>query len=190
MSGQLSMWDDGPNHPENGAGMQNPRASLYREMRYLFASSRKAGGAGWITPTGLAHSLGVCLIEDWHMSRGKGKDAKAGSANALPRFVDVKLTAEQRAEFSSFTLYEGDPVRALQSLADDGYRVGVSWSGEQQAYTISLTCRNSESVNNGMCMTSFAGTLETAVRLAVFKHVVVCNERWVEASFGGNEEFG
>lgn len=124
------------------------------------------------------------------MSRGKGKDTKAGGVNTLPRFVDVRLTAEHRAEFATFGLYKDDPVQALQSLADDGYRVGVSWSGEQQAYTISLTCRNSESVNNGLCMTSFAKTLETAVRLAVYKHVVVCDERWVEASFGGEEEFG
>jgi hypothetical protein len=39
-------------------------------------------------------------------------------------------------------------------------------------------------------MTSFARTLETAVRLAVFKHVVVTEEKWVEGTFGGDEEFG
>lgn len=124
------------------------------------------------------------------MSRGKGQAAKTGGANSLPRFVDIKLTAEQRAEFQSYRLYNDDPTGALQSLADDGYRVGVSWSGEQQAYTVSLTCRNPESVNNGLCMTSFARTLETAVRLAVYKHVVVTEERWVESSFGGDEDFG
>lgn len=124
------------------------------------------------------------------MSRGKGSGEKPGSANTLPRFVDVKLTAEQRAEFQGFRLLNDDPTRALQSLADDGYRVGVSWSGEQQAYTVSLTCRNPESVNNGLCMTSFARTLEVAVRLAFYKHAVVTGERWVEASFGASEDFG
>lgn len=124
------------------------------------------------------------------MSRGKGKEKGAGGSNVMPRFVDVKLTQEQREEFSRYRLLNDDHVGALQSLADDGYRVGVSWSGEQQAYIVSLTCRNPDSPNNGLCMTSFAKTLETAVRLAFYKHVEVTQECWVEGSFTDGEEFG
>ena len=75
------------------------------------------------------------------MARGAAKAAKDAAGQGMPRFVDVKLTAEERAGFSTWVRPVGDLVDLLQSLADDGYRVGVSWSGEQQAYTVSLTGR-------------------------------------------------
>lgn len=190
MSEQLRLWDDGSNRPDDGVGRQSLRASLYREMHYLLTLSTGSSRVGRLSPAGIAHSLGVCLIEDWAMSRGKAKAGKGAASGTMPRFVDVKLTQEQREEFASYRLYKDDSVSALQSLSDDGYRVGVSWSGEQSAYTVSLTCRDADSPNNGLCMTSFAKTLETAIRLAVFKHVVVTEGRWVEGAFGSDEEFG
>lgn len=124
------------------------------------------------------------------MARGKGQPGKSGQTGAMPRFVDVKLTAEQRTEFVGWERRKGDLVTFLQSMADDGYRVGVSWSGEQQAYTVSLTCRDAENPNNGLCMTSFAKTLSTALWLALYKHLEVTQERWVDGSFESGEEFG
>jgi hypothetical protein len=108
----------------------------------------------------------------------------------MPRFVDVKLTAEQRAAFLVWEKREGDLVTLLQSMADDGYRVGVSWSGEQQAYTVSLTCRGEGDPNNGLCMTSFAKTLSTALWLALYKHLEVTGGRWAGEASGSSEEFG
>lgn len=124
------------------------------------------------------------------MSRGKGKEVLKSGGTQMPRFVDVRLTAEQREEFKAWAAGGGDLVTFLQSLADDGYRVGVSWSGEQQAYVVSLTCRAAGNVNNGLCMTSFARTLETALWLAIYKHTVATEEKWVEGVFGGEEDFG
>lgn len=124
------------------------------------------------------------------MARGQDKTAKRANQGSLPRFVDVKLTAEQREEFKTWERRGGDLVTFLQSMADDGYRVGVSWSGEQQAYTVSLTCRQEGNPNNGLCMTSFAKTLSTALWLALYKHLEVTGEQWVDGSFGSDEEFG
>lgn len=190
MSGQLGLWDDVPGNPKTGAGGEEFRARLAREIRYLLTINTDAGGGTRVSPSGVAHSLAVCLIEDWHMSRGKGKGADSTRAVAMPRFVDVKLTAEQREEFQTWESRGGDLVTFLQSLADDGYRVGVSWSGEQQAYTVSLTCRQEGSVNAGLCMTSFARTLSTALWLALYKHLEVTREQWMEGAFGGSEDFG
>jgi len=175
---------------ENGGAGHNPRASLYREIRYLLTISTDAGKSGSIRPAGVAHSLGVCFIEDFNMARGKGKTTGQGGQGTMPRFVDVKLTAEQRREFEAWEQRDGDLVTFMQSLADDGYRVGVSWSGEQQAYTVSLTCRAEGNPNAGLCMTSFARSLSTALWLAVYKHVVVTEERWIDGAFEGGEEFG
>jgi hypothetical protein len=156
----------------------------------LFTISKDASKPGAIRGAGIAHSVGVALIEDFNMARGKAS-VKGARDGTMPRFVDVKLTAEERDLFLAWSKRGGpDLVTFLQSLADDGYRVGVSWAGEQQAYTVSLTCRQSGNVNEGLCMTSFAKTLENALWLAIYKHTVVADERWAEASGGVEGDFG
>lgn len=190
MSDQQQLWENGLGGLENKAPSEAIRASIARELRYLLTISENAGKPYAIRPAGIAHSIGVALIEDFIMARGKGmaKEAKTG---AMPRFVDVKLSAEERDGFLSWAKRGGpDLVDFLQSLADDGYRVGVTWAGEQQAYTVSLTCRQSGNVNEGLCMTSFAKTLENALWLAIYKHVVVADHRWLEASGGEEGDFG
>lgn len=124
------------------------------------------------------------------MARGKGAQKTQSDAVGMPRFVDVQLSAEQRDEFSTWDARNGDLVRFMQSLADDGYRVGVAWNGKQNAYTVSLTCREMGSVNEGLCMTSFAGSLTTALWLAIYKHVEVTRENWSGNRAGGAEDFG
>ena len=109
----------------------------------------------------------------------------------MPRFVDIRLTVEQRNEFATWEKREGpDLITFLQSLADDGYRVGVTWSGEHQAYTVSLTGRKSGGVNEGLCMTSFARTLDTAMWLAIYKHVVVAEGDWLSVGGADMGDFG
>ena len=190
MSVQLGLFDDGSDRSINGSGNDAKLESLKREMRYLLTISHNAGGVGQPTPAGIAHAFGVCLIEGWNMARGKGGSKEAGNATAMPRFVDVKLTAEQRVEFTTWEKRGGDLITFLQSLAADGYRVGVTWSGEHQSYTVSLTCRDPHSVNDGLCMTSFAGTLSTALWLAIYKHVVVTEENWLGGLSASEADFG
>lgn len=124
------------------------------------------------------------------MARGNGKGTKAGNTAAMPKFVDVKLSQEQKAQFLKQPWDDVEVIRELQGLCDDGYRVGCSWSGEQQAYTVSLTCRNPDSPNNGLCMTSFARFLSTAVALALFKHRVITEGVWLGDAGSGSEDFG
>lgn len=190
MSVQSGFWDTGPDRSEFGTAVMDKRASLAREMRYLLTISTDSGRRGNVSPAGVAHSLGVCLIEDSNMARG-GKNGKASPGGAaMPRFVDIKLTAEQRDEFKEWPGRGGDIVRQLQALADDGYRFGVSWSGEHQTYTVSMTGRSDGNPNSGLCMTSFAGSLETALWLAVYKHFLVAEEDWTQGASGAGEDFG
>jgi len=185
---QLPLW--GSEDGEYTARLEDTRASLHREMRYLLTISTGKSSSGRLSPAGLAHSLGVCLIEEWLMARGKnGSKAEEGRAG-LPNFVDVKLTQDQRLEFANHLLDEKGCVRFLASASDDGYRIGVSWSGEHQSYTVSMTCRNPQSPNFGLCMTAFAGELMKAISLANFKHVIVTEEVWVDPSVAPLGDFG
>lgn len=124
------------------------------------------------------------------MSRGKGRAGQGTSATAMPRFVDVKLDGDQRKQFLEWFSPDADQVEWLQRFADDGYRVGVSWSGEHQSYTVSATCRDVDSPNNGLCMTAFAGELPKAIALLWFKHNYVAEGRWSDVSPLPSQEFG
>lgn len=190
MSDQQTSYLPGDSTPRTGGGAQSFRASLGRELSYLLTISTQASAGNKISPAGLAHSTGVCMIEDWIMARGKGGKVVEGGGGAMPRFVDIKLTAEDRRAFLAWYLKPPDLVRALQEFTDNGYRVGVSWSGTHQSYTVSLTCRDDSSPNNGACMTSFAGELARAIALAVYKHYVVASGVWSSVAGGESEEFG
>lgn len=184
------MWGDGAGRSEVRPSAEALRASLGRELRYLLTIGIDAGKVTWITPAGITHSIGVCLIEDWNMARGKTPGRAVSNTTTMPRFVDVKLTQEDREAFISWSRLGGDRVVELQQFADSGYRVGVTWSGEHQAYTVSVTCRDEQSDNNGLCMTSFAGDLRQAIALAWYKHEVVCEFAWKKYAPKPEEAFG
>lgn len=177
-----------------GPGIRAPaeaiRASIARELRYLLALSRMPVRGYRPTPAGIVHSVGVCLIEDWNMGRGKGRATEGRAGGSLPTFVDVKLSESDRENFLASLGDDFDAVRVLQSFADDGYRVGVAWSGEHQTYTVSVTCRDDESENNGLCMTSFSGDLSRGILLAWFKHDVLCKRKWKSFVPPREESFG
>jgi len=185
---QLPLW--GSDGPKIGAGRAEASESLWREVRYLLTISTGSGRGGRLSPTGIVHSLGVCLIEGWNMARGKNGAAKEETQGNLPRFVDVRLTPEQRAEFSTQILTADECAQFIMSATSDGYRIGVSWSGEHQSYTVSMTCRNPNSPNFGLCMTSFAGDLEKAISLANYKHCIVTKEVWLDSSSAALGDFG
>lgn len=191
MGGQTkSTGKDGLCGSETRPGGEAFRASTRRELRYLLIISDYSRKAGMLSPAGVAHSLGVCLIEDYAVARGKGKPTNERTSGAMPRFVDVKLDPEERERFRAFSATGAELVDAMQAFADNGYRVGVSWSGETQSYTVSLTCRAVGDPNEGLCMTSFAGSLDRAIALAVFKHTVVTAGVWVSGTGGEREDFG
>lgn len=124
------------------------------------------------------------------MARGKAQQTDNKNGSTMPRFVDIVLTADDREDFLGWELSVEELIRALETLPFDGYRVGLAWSGEQQSYTASLTCRNEASPNNGMCVTSFAKTSWTALKLMLYKHQVMTKGVWVSEVSAALGDFG
>jgi hypothetical protein len=169
---------------------QTLRAAVHRSLMNMLTSSTGTSGRCGLTPVGLVHSVGVSFLEMAIMARGAKKAAEEGGRNGMPTFVDVKLTVEDKAEFLRVGFSPPGLVNGLQRLCDNGYRIGCSWSGETQAYTVSITCRDPESVNSGLCMTSFAKELPLAIGLALYKHEVLTEGNWLGAAGPGSESFG
>lgn len=176
--------------PESRPGNGQGSRGTTRSMMWCFASGSNARIRCGVSDAGIAHTFAVCMLELETMARGGGKGPGKSSASTMPKFVDIKLTQEDKADFLRQNYDDKFLVTVLQSLCDDGYRVGCVWDAERQAYVVSLTCRNSESENNGLCMTSFGKNIRTAVGLAVYKHTVLTEERWLGEAGAGSEDFG
>lgn len=187
MSGQPRLLEDGSDGGEITPGLAAKRATVHSSLVHMLTIGIGPSKRGGISPAGLTHSVGVALLEMAIMARGAKKTATEVGKGGMPTFVDVKLTAEDREKF----LQENDDISMLgprmQILCDAGYRWGCAWNGESQSYTVSLTCRDPESSNAGLCMTSFAKDLLTAIRLALFKHEVVTEGDWIG---GAGEQLG
>lgn len=175
---------------ENTTGLDVIRAAVRRSLVNMLTIGTEPGVRGGISPSGLAHSVGVCMLEMDIVARGVKKGGEQ-VGQAMPKFVDVRLSQEQKQAFAgSEPRAAAWVVDRVQQLVFSGYRFGCSWSGEHQSFTVSMTCRNSESPNDGLCMTSFAGQLLTAMRLAIFKHDEVCHGTWVTPGLEDSEDFG
>jgi hypothetical protein len=167
------------------------RAAAIREDIATALSSNSHGlRVLYSNPVGHAHMLGVFLLElESVMARGKGQ-GKPEAGSGMPRFVDVKLSQAQREQFRSSVWGTDELVSWLATMAGLGYRIGVSWASEQQAYFVSVTGRSTGGPNDGFCMTSFAGDVPTAVALAAFKHTVVCEGDWHIGASDTDSSFG
>lgn len=175
---------------ENRAGGPRKLERIQNSILYTLVRSKEARRLGEITPTGFAHTFAVCMLELDAMARGKGDKEKTGNVVGMPTFVDIKLDAETRRNFLVWSGGDHDVLKILADFADTGYRVGCSWSGEHQSYTISITCRSGEQPNNGLCMTSFARTIEQGVLLAWYKHSVLAKGAWRTYAPEAEEGFG
>lgn len=191
MSGEeLESSSQGPNGGENTAGEARKSAGIRNTLLWTLTCSRYAGMRDAVSPAGVSHTFAVACVELSIMARGSGKAKDDGKSPNLPKFVDVPLSAEDKTVFKEWLPAAVDLVGWMARMCDSGYRIGSSWSGDTQSYTVSLTCRDPESGNNGLCMTSFAKDLRTAVALAQFKHEVLTRGVWVSAAERDMGEFG
>lgn len=190
MSAQGVRGREGRHCGRDAAVPPSPAQYVRGEVLSILTSTHGSSAGFRLSQAAAVHSLGVCLIR-WEsiMGRGKGRDT-ATKTGGLPKFVDVKLDATQRAAFTQFTFTDAEICTWLESFLMDGYRVGLSWASEQQAVFCSLTGRETGTPNDGLCMTSFAKDARSAIALAFFKHTQVCDGVWVTAAEMATGTFG
>lgn len=117
------------------------------------------------------------------MARGKNTQTKAKeNGNAYnTRFLDIPLGKHTQSEIVS--QFGGSDILAdtVQSMCEDGYRIGLSYNAANDAIIASITCRNEASVNAGCTFTAFAGDWVTALQVLCYKHIVIAEGNWVNA---------
>lgn len=163
---------------------------MYSDALAFLGACRSKKPVSRMSPASLVHWFGVWEIGVNIVARGQKKQQASTNGSAPPAFVDVKLNPEQRVEFAAWQYSDMELLGWLQELVNEGYRIGLSWSNEQQSYFASLTGRDGTGSNEGCCMTSFAGDARKALALAYYKHRYVCEGVWKAPDEEGLGDFG
>lgn len=92
-------------------------------------------------------------------------------------FVDVKLSKDDRDRALSWN--ESDFGDELADLLSSNYKVTLTWDVRTETFLVSISCYSDTSVNFKRTLTTRFVTAIGALRMAVYKHVIVLDEQWV-----------
>lgn len=114
------------------------------------------------------------------MARGRGKENSASKSDGKQwtRFVNIPLAGVLWADIESEFGDADQCFDSVSALLGSGYRLGLSFNTENDAFICSVTCRDGDNPNSGCTFTAFAGTWWAALQTALFKHYNIAHEDW------------
>ena len=140
--------------------------------------------------TGFPRNRRHCIDRGKEMSRSeeiaKGTKRQQRASNGKPktppkgefRFINVSVTEDMKKRIGAWAKAEGDVWGYVETLAGQGYRLGVSWDGKNDCYSASLTNRDGDERFRQACVTMRGPTAWEAVVRLVGLHFAVANEDW------------
>lgn len=143
-------------------------------------------------PTAFYIRLINSLLDDKteQIMASKGKKPQKGSNFAEITFVQYRLNAQEKKDFAEWKEKSADRLEDLLVMSiEKGYKMSVSWDEAHDCFIGSMTCKDEESPNYNMCMTSRDSQWYSALLMNVYKTDVLCDEGlW--ADLGDNTELG
>lgn len=127
------------------------------------------------------------------MARGKSAQSPVGepSGNQWTTFVDIPLTGILMKDVEHAFGDVDNLVDCVAGMCEHSYRFGISFNQANDAFIVSVTCRDADSPNSGKTFTAFAETWYQALQVAVYKHYILAMEKWPEKGVRPNQaKFG
>lgn len=123
--------------------------------------------------------LGGCRV-----ARGRRNNAKIdrNTKNFGTTFINIPVDVSAGAEIKE--LYD-DADTLFDSFADlvaTGHKVSFTHNAANGSFIVAVTGKEDETVNGGYTYSSFAGDWLTALKVALYKHFVVANGKWLEVA--------
>jgi len=120
----------------------------------------------------------------------QGKSPRNGGAFAEISFVQYRLNAQEKKDFSEWKEKEAARLEDLLVMSiEKGYKMSVSWDETHQCFIGSMTCKEESSPNHNMCMTSRDSQWYSALLMNVYKTNVLC-DGGLWSDLGDNTELG
>jgi hypothetical protein len=117
--------------------------------------------------------------KDEKSPRSKNGKKPAGKPTAGEfRFLNVVFTDDIKKKIEMWSRGEDDVWKYVETLAGQGYRLGVSWDGHNDCAIASLTNRSGDGRYLGACVTVRGPSTWAAVVRLVGLHYAVAGEDW------------
>lgn len=112
-------------------------------------------------------------------NNGDRRSIQVGNGeNGFRGFIRHTITNEEKARYDGWGYSDDDLWADIQRLVDSGYSVSFKWDEYNEAHQCSFKCSNKKDVNDGWCMVARAPDIYNAIRLALYKHLVLMEGDW------------
>lgn len=97
-------------------------------------------------------------------------------------FVTYRLSEGEKRRFAEWAEQEGlDRDALLSDLLLSAHKVSFGYDTKNACFMMTVTCRDPQSINHGLCCTSRAPNLNQAIDVGLFKHYeVFCDHCWAD----------
>lgn len=115
------------------------------------------------------------------MARGKAGKPEVAKSERQQWTAFVAVALPEELEFADIEAWAGDATEVwprLNELLVDGYRASWSYNDQADQFTCSLTGRTEENPNNGLTLTAQGFDWYSALLVALYKHIVLCDQSW------------
>jgi hypothetical protein len=93
-------------------------------------------------------------------------------------YHNVNLSKEDEVLFKSWAEVNGITWELLDTLAQAGYKISLSWDDFHGGLSAGMYCNQKKMEWAGYTLTAWAGDIETALKLMCYKHFIMCGEIW------------
>lgn len=93
-------------------------------------------------------------------------------------FARIELTKEQKDDFTKFQADEAiDPMELLTIAMEEGYKFSATYRQDKGHWMATLSGTEASPYNDRVSLTAFHQTLDLAIAVLMFKHVVVAGQK-------------
>lgn len=106
------------------------------------------------------------------------KQNKSAKKAEWKGYHKINLTREQNELFEGQYASRSVPFTDFDILVNNGYKLSISWDNYNGGVSASLYAQDQKMEWAGFTLSAWAGDAETALKLLLFKHYVVAEQRW------------
>lgn len=110
-----------------------------------------------------------------------GRKKEPGNLAGWEGFAKVELSDSDKEAFGEWELIDEDVFVLMADLLNTGYKLTLSYSDQNNSYNAALTCKDIASPNKGYTLSGYATSWYQALRVVLYKHVVVTGGNWSNA---------
>lgn len=117
------------------------------------------------------------LFETWEMQKMAGKSKSTNDSFGDTWFANIRLSERDRAAYDLWLEeLDSNHVLAVEVILQQGWKVSVNFSSDNDGYVASATMKDVKDVNAGAVVTSWAGDWFDALMTTVYKITVLIGD--------------